>query len=276
MRPLLSPPGASVRHGGNPALQARQRKGKTMKFGVADYGMNVWDGGLYDIEQRLLDLRKIGYDGTERLEAVSPSDAIFKAGLYRKLGMDFATCRGPSVQTGIEWTAALGKDYVWVQVGGGNFDTFCRQANRQADLCKRWGLKPALHNHMGTAVETQQQLEEFLKRCGDCALLFDTAHLAATGGDCLAIVRKHADRIVALHLKDWIMTKPELGLDKWSQRGRFCELGAGNIGLDNAAVLKAMVENGFDGWVDVEQDTHLQDPLKDLAVSRKYLRDAGF
>jgi len=247
-----------------------------MKFGVADYGMNVYEGGLFDIEQRLEDLKKIGYDGTERLEAVSPSDAIQKAALYRRCGADFATCRGPSVQTGTEWTAALGKEYVWVQVGGGSFDAFCRQASTQAQLAKRWGIKVALHNHMGSAVETQQQLEEFLKRCADCWLLFDTAHLAATSGDCLAIAEKYADRIVALHLKDWIMTKPELGLDKWPQRGRFCELGAGNIGLDNAAVLKTVAKKGFDGWVHVEQDSHLQDPIKDLAVSRKYLRDAGF
>jgi hypothetical protein len=30
---------------------------KKMKFGVADYGMNVWYGGLYDIEERLLELK---------------------------------------------------------------------------------------------------------------------------------------------------------------------------------------------------------------------------
>jgi len=28
-----------------------------MKIGVADYGMNVWYGGLYDIEERLADLK---------------------------------------------------------------------------------------------------------------------------------------------------------------------------------------------------------------------------
>lgn len=26
-----------------------------MKFGIADYGMNVWDGGLFDIEEHLQD-----------------------------------------------------------------------------------------------------------------------------------------------------------------------------------------------------------------------------
>ena len=36
---------------------------KTMKFGVADFGMSVWDGGLYDLQSRLEGLKAIGYDG---------------------------------------------------------------------------------------------------------------------------------------------------------------------------------------------------------------------
>ena len=42
-----------------------------MKYGVADYGMNVWFGGNYDLEDRLLNLKKIGFNGIERLEAES-------------------------------------------------------------------------------------------------------------------------------------------------------------------------------------------------------------
>ena len=34
-----------------------------MKIGVADYGMFVWEGGLFDYEQRARDLKAIGYDG---------------------------------------------------------------------------------------------------------------------------------------------------------------------------------------------------------------------
>ena len=92
----------------------------------------------------------------------------------------------------------------------------------------------------------------------------------------MEIVRKYGDRLVAVHLKDWLVTDAKKGLDQWSQRGRFCELGAGNIGLDNIAVMKAVVKSGFDGWVFVEHDTHLRDPLKDLKKSREYLRKGGF
>jgi sugar phosphate isomerase/epimerase len=41
-------------------------------------------------------------------------------------------------------------------------------------------------------------------------------------------------------------------------------------------VLQEIVASGYDGWVFVEHDTHLRDPLLDLAVSREYIRQAGF
>jgi len=247
-----------------------------MKIGVADYGLNVWYGGDFDHERRLVELKGIGYEGTERLEALSPADALHRAARFRRLGLDFATCLGPSPEASIQWTAALGKCYVWTSVTGKDFDTFCRQVNVQAQACERWGIKVALHNHLGSLVESQGELEQFLARCPGCGLILDTAHLAAADGDPVEIARNYAGRLVALHLKDWIVTDPDVGLDRWTQRGRFCELGAGNIGLDNAAVLRTAAEAGYDGWVFVEQDTHLQDPLKDLAVSRDYLREAGF
>jgi len=247
-----------------------------MKYGVADYGMNVWDGGCFDIEERLIRLKEIGYQGVERLSAVCTDEAVHRAARMHRLGVDFATCQGPNPELSIQWTSAFRKGYVWTAVTANEFAAFCRQVNVQAEACERWGIHAALHNHMGTLVETQPQLEDFLARCPKCRLILDTAHLAAVGGDPVAIVRKYPDRLEAIHLKDWIQLKPEPGMKEWWQRGRFCELGAGNIGLDNAAVMRALVQVGYDGWILVEQDTHLQDPLKDLAISREYLRKAGF
>jgi sugar phosphate isomerase/epimerase len=245
-----------------------------MKFGIADYGMNVWDGGVFDYEERWSGLKSIGYQGVERLTSPTEGDALHRAARMRRLGMDFGTVLAPTPELSIQWTAAFGKAYVWTAVDGQDFETFCRQVNVQAAACRRWGIRAALHNHMGSLVETQTELETFLARCPDCQLILDTAHLAAPGGDPLEIIRKYPARIQAVHLKDWLSTNPSA--TKWYERGRFCELGAGNIGLDNAAVMRALVKAGYDGWIFVEHDTHLQDPLKDLEISRQYLRAAGF
>ena len=132
-----------------------------------------------------------------------------------------------------------------------------------------------MHNHLGSLVESQAELDEFMARCPQAGLVLDTGHLAAADGDPVATVHKYADRLVAVHLKDWLVTNPEIGLDRWPERGRFCELGAGNINLDNAAVVAALLEVGYDGWIFIEHDTHLQDPLVDLTISREYLRKCG-
>ncbi len=247
-----------------------------MRFGVADYGVGVWDGGSFDLEERLLMVRRIGYHGIERLSAVSEADALQKALSYRRLGMDFSTCRGPDVETGIKWTAALGKPYVWVQVDGRDFETFCRQANGQVRIAAKYGIRVGLHNHLGSPVESQAQLEAFLEKCPDCGLILDTGHLEAAGGNSLQILERFHDRLVAVHVKDWFVTNPEIGLGTWYQRGRFCELGAGNIGQDQARFLRALDACGYAGWVFVEHDTHLRDPERDLFTSREYIRRAGF
>src|SRR5690349_17445047 len=126
-----------------------------MKFGIADYGMNVWDGGCFDYEERALQLKSIGYEGIERLTAYSADEAVRKAALLRKHDLGFTTVRGPSVELSIQWTAGLAQDYVWTEVSGKKLDTLCRQVNTMAAHAKRWGIHVAIHNHMGTPVETQ-------------------------------------------------------------------------------------------------------------------------
>jgi sugar phosphate isomerase/epimerase len=255
------------------------RMGARMKYGLADYGWRMWFGGGedYDLESTLLDLKEIGYEGLERCRASSPGEALTNAATFRRLGMDFATVAGPGAEASIQWTAALGKRYVWTMGRPKDFEQICRMANRQAEVTDRWGIRTALHNHLGSPVESQEELEAFLERCPRVGLVLDTAHLAAAGGDPRGIVRKYPERLAAIHLKDWLVTNPEIGIkESWPKRGRFCELGAGNIGLDNIAVMKELVKVGYEGWILVEHDTHLQDPRKDLAISRRYLRDAGF
>jgi len=50
---------------------------------------------------RCADLKKIGYDGVERLTVFSADEAIGKSSRMRKLGMDFSTVRGPSVELSV-------------------------------------------------------------------------------------------------------------------------------------------------------------------------------
>lgn len=250
-----------------------------MKFGVADYGILVWDGAFYDKEDELRKLKEIGYEGLEQMSANSASEALQQATMFKRLGMDFTTCKGPDVQSTIQWTAALGKEYVWLNVGIAkrdvDFEDYCRKTNIMTQTCARWGIRAAIHNHLGQRIENQQELEDFLKACPDVGIVFDTGHLSAAGGDPIEIIKKYHDRICVMHLKDVHIKDESIGLDKWQQRLRFCEIGGGNTSLDNLAVVKALKDVGYDGWVHIEHDTHLQDPYIDLATSLKRVKKAA-
>ena len=232
-----------------------------MRFGVADYGLNVWYGGLYDLESRLVNLRELGFDGIERLEANSSGDALNKASLYRRCGMDFATCRGPDLAAGILWTAGLGKEYVWLSPGPSDrktdFSVYCRRANDFLAACRRTGIRAALHNHLGSRIETQEEVDEFMKECPDALLLLDIGHLHAAGGDVTGTIEKFLDR----------------GNPDWTKRLRFCGLGEGNAGLDYTGAGKILKKRGFAKWVFIEHDTHLSDPLKELKTSLDVMKD---
>lgn len=247
------------------------------KIGVADYGMNVWYGGFMDYETRMEDLKKIGYDGIERLTPIDAADALNKATTLAKLGMDFATVLAPSLELKVQWTAAFKKEYIWTDVSinhsKDSMDTYCRRVNYLIAACKKYGIKAAVHNHLGCIVETQEQLDEFMTKCPEAGLVFDVGHMAVAGGNVREVMDKYYDRIVAIHLKEWVMKDPDQ--KEWWDRGYFCGLGQGNYPVDNEYVVKTAVEKGYDKWIFIEHDTHKRDPLEDLAESREILRKWG-
>lgn len=244
-----------------------------IKVGVADYGLNQWYGGNYGYADRLEMLKRVGFDGIERLDVKNAAEAVEIQADAKRMGMDFGTCQGLTPWETIRWSAALGKKYVWQASSSKDFDEFCRHMNYEIEAAAKYGVKAAVHNHLGMAVETMEQVEEYLKRCPDGGLILDDAHLAAAGGDPVRIIEKYLDRIVAVHVKDYVYI--DRSNPNWWESIRFCELGAGEMGDINKEVLTLLVKKGYDGWVYIEHDTHLQQPEKDLAISREYMRKCG-
>ncbi len=242
-----------------------------VKFGVADYGMMVWYGGFFDYDERIRAIGAIGYDGLEKLHPHSVEDAVMKVANLKKMGMDFATCNASAPELSIKWGAALGADYIWNQVQGYTFDDLLRQTNEMTRAAAKYGVKIAVHNHLGFMTESQEQIETILRECPDTYLLFDTGHMAVAGGDVKYIAEKYFDRICAYHVKEWEWSETP-NAEKWQERGRFCGLGQGNFHIDNEFVVKHALQNGFDGWIFIEHDIHRRDPLLDLKDSYDILQ----
>lgn len=244
-----------------------------MKVLVADYGLNVFYGDIYDYEERLETLKDIGYDGLERLHARTEAEVLYTSALANGLGMEFATCEGGTPSQSILWSSALGKKYVWVNSDAKSLDAFCIQANAQIKAARKYGMTAAVHNHLGSPVETQEQLIDYMSRCPESGLILDIGHLVGAGGNPLEIIDMFLDRIVMVHLKDFVYTDRENPL--WYERLRFCELGTGELGDLTVDVLKKLSQKGYDNPLAVEHDTHLNDPVIDLKNSREFIKKAG-
>lgn len=145
-----------------------------------------------------------------------------------------------------------------------------------------YGVRCCYHNHVGSVIETLDEMERLLALL-DPALIFlgpDTGHLAWGGADAVAFCRQYADRIKTIHLKD---VNPAVvaasRANEWDygtaqSHGVWTELGQGAI--DFGAILGALRDAEFNGWVIVETDvTQLPSALESAQVSRRYLQQLG-
>jgi inosose dehydratase len=144
------------------------------------------------------------------------------------------------------------------------------------------GVTVALHPHAGAVVETEEQIERVLGfSTVPCCL--DTGHLTIGGADPLQFARRHADRIVHVHLKDVDaelasrVGEGELSHMEATRRGLFKPLGKGDA--DIAEVVGALDSQGYERWLVLEQDTTLtgeeppvgSGPVLDVRASIEYL-----
>jgi inosose dehydratase len=128
-----------------------------------------------------------------------------------------------------------------------------------ADLANL-GLTAALHPHVGTAVETPDEVQRLLEG-GDVPLCLDTGHYVVAGGDPSGLAAAAAERIVHVHLKDadpglaGKVRNGDLAYTDAVRAGLFVPLGSGaaHIG-ETVRVLEAA---GYQGWYVVEQDVRL-------------------
>jgi len=119
------------------------------------------------------------------------------------------------------------------------------------------GVDLVLHPHVGTLVETAEQVDRALAHT-DVPWCFDSGHLLIGGVDPAAFVREHAARIGHVHLKDVDARLAEdvrdgaRSLVNATQAGLFRPLGDGDAGID--AVLRLLEQSGYERWLVLEQD----------------------
>lgn len=162
------------------------------------------------------------------------------------------------------------------------FDQFARVLSEFSRITLEEGVRSCFHNHVGTVIETADELARLFARVDlDAVFLgLDTGHLAWAGDDVVAVCRQYADRIRTLHLKDIDEHVRRQGVEaKWDydtfvHHGIFAELGEGSV--DFPGILSILNDMDFEGWLIVETDvTQKPTALESATISREYLRSIG-
>jgi inosose dehydratase len=136
------------------------------------------------------------------------------------------------------------------------------------------GVTLGLHNHMGNLSQSANDVAQVLD-ASDARVVkleLDIAHWHAAGGDPVDAVRRYADRLLFLHLKD--LQRPAPGGAPASYR--FVELGQGSVNV--RGVVEALRQVGFSGWCIVELDgvtSAERSAAQSAALSRRYLESIG-
>ena len=145
-----------------------------------------------------------------------------------------------------------------------------RKVSDFADWCAAGDMPLAYHHHMAATVETEAELDLFMKY-SSVPLLFDAWHMAFAGSDNFRVIENYHSRIGHVHAKD-IRKNVVDGLD----RGRESFLDAvikgiftvpGDESLDFEALAKALAAKNYEGWfvIEAEQDP-IANPLVEMAI----------
>jgi inosose dehydratase len=258
-------------------------------------------GGETSLETCLTEARAAGFEGVELgckfprtapelKAALAPHGLALVSGWYStSLLLRDAAAEFEAMRPHRELLSALGCDVVVVAettrcihgergtrlsqrpvLAPGDWPRFADRLEELGERLGDAGLTLAYHHHMGTVVQTEDEVDRLMDSCDDgVSLLLDTGHLTFAGGDPVRAATRHAARIAHVHCKD--IRRPVLArsLNRDSSfldavlDGVFTVPGDGSV--DYPAVLAPIARAGFNGWLVVEAE---QDPA--IAPSAEY------
>ncbi len=130
------------------------------------------------------------------------------------------------------------------------------------------GVRMAVHHHMGTVIQSAEDVDRLMENTGpSVGLLLDTGHMTFAGGDPLAVARRHAKRIVHVHCKDVrgyalaACQRRDVSFSAAVLEGLFTAPGDGIV--DYKTLFGILAKANYSGWLvqEAEQDPRVAHPL---------------
>ena len=167
-------------------------------------------------------------------------------------------------------------DHQWDRFGSG--------VEMVAEHCQAQGIELVYHHHMGTVIQTEEEIDRLLSVTGPATkFLLDTGHAYFAGADPTALARRHMGRVRHLHAKnvrrpvmDQVFAE-RLSFLEGVRRGVFTVPGDPDGAVDFAPVLAAAAAAGYEGWlvIEAEQDPNKADPLVYQGMGLRALARTG-
>ncbi|EYU16978.1 myo-inosose-2 dehydratase [Photorhabdus aegyptia] len=154
-----------------------------------------------------------------------------------------------------------------------------------ARYTQKQGVQIAYHHHMGTVIETEEDINHLMENTGDeVGLLLDTGHLTFAGADPLTVTERWAKRINHVHCKD---IRPDVLNDIKNRKTSFLDAVLSGVFtvpgdgcVDYPAIFQVLKKQNYEGWlvVEAEQDPAIAHPFTYATMGynnlRKFARDA--
>lgn len=235
-------------------------------------------------ERVFAEMASLGLTGTEFGPlGFLPVDPAARAEVLAKLGMsaiggffpvllhDASEDPLPKVEAELDAYKAAGADVLVIaaEQPGGNYDhkrpeldedtwaLLLINLKRIDAYARSRGVLATVHPHVGTMIETETDIQRLVDGT-DIGITLDTGHMFIGGTDPVAFSAQYPGRVKHTHLKDVrldLARKVQSGELTYYQavvKGMYTPLGEGDV--DIRAIVKNLLDAGFDGWFCLEQD----------------------
>ena len=170
------------------------------------------------------------------------------------------------------------------RLAGDDWALFGSRMTALGDRLVEEGMRIVYHHHMGSVVQSEDDIHAFMAHTGPSVdLLLDTGHAVWGGSDPAALAARYRDRITHVHTKDIrAPVRAQSEAEDWSflksvLNGVYTVPGDGTI--DFVSIFRNLP--GYDGWVvlEAEQDPAKANPFiyasRGYANLTSYLQQAG-
>ncbi|MBB4009766.1 myo-inosose-2 dehydratase [Allorhizobium taibaishanense] len=257
-------------------------------------------GAHISLDQCLDETSKIGFDGIEKGHKFPQEPAALKAVLeprglryvsgWHSLNLLTNTIEEEkaAMQPALDLLKAMGSKVIIVcetsnaihgddgtpvndrpKLADAEWKSFGAGVEALGEFAAAQGIALAYHHHMGTIVESEEEIDALMANTGPHAkLLLDTGHCLFGGGDPERVATKYMSRVGHIHAKNIrpIIAKQvrdeKLSFLEGVRRGVFTVPGDSEGGVNFPPVLKIAAEHGYQGWlvIEAEQDPDVRNP----------------